>query len=86
MVYVLKGLVIAVTRDHRNPDGPIREVIRPSDYEYWEDSLIASLAKGKIICEVCHIKPATKTLPRGPKNEGHVNVCDECAAKLYREG
>ncbi len=63
---------------------PIREIIRPSDYDYWEDSLIASLAKGKTICEVCHIKAAVKTLPRGPKHEGIIHVCGDCEAKLYR--
>jgi protein-arginine kinase activator protein McsA len=40
---------------------------------------------GEMLCEICNIRPATETLPRGPKSEGHMNVCDDCAAKLYKE-
>lgn len=42
--------------------------------------------KGDIPCEICQLRPATQILPRGPKNEGHVNVCEDCSSKLYRGG
>ncbi len=67
---------------------PIREVVRGSDYKYAEQKIIDTLMrlKGDIPCEICHLRPATKSLPRGPKHEGHVNVCDDCAVKLYQGG
>jgi len=32
----------------------------------------------EILCEVCGTRLATHTVPRGPRNEGHLNVYDNC--------
>jgi hypothetical protein len=33
---------------------------------------------GASLCEICQKRPATRTLPRGPRGECHLCVCDEC--------
>ncbi len=40
----------------------------------------------EMLCEMCEKRLATRTLPRGPRNEGHINVCEECETRLYRGG
>jgi hypothetical protein len=30
------------------------------------------------LCEICGRRPATHSVPRGPRNEGHLWVCDKC--------
>ena len=42
--------------------------------------------KDDIPCEICHLKPAPQTLPRGPLNSGSISVCGDCETKLYRGG
>ncbi len=31
-----------------------------------------------MLCEICEERPATHAVPRGPRNEGHLWVCDGC--------
>ncbi len=40
---------------------------------------------GMSLCEICEERPATRTLPRGPRDEGHLWVCDFCNPYTTRE-
>ncbi len=39
----------------------------------------------EMLCEICQKRPATRTLPRGPRNEGHLWVCDFCNPYTTKE-
>jgi hypothetical protein len=41
--------------------------------------------RDEMLCEMCEERPATRALPRGPRNEGHLWVCDLCNPYVTRE-